>query len=529
MTSNFKGTRIPLSFLLIGIFLWGAGGNPGRAMAAEVDQTLVIAQGGEATIFDIAKISDIPTQFIAKNMLDYLVTTDFDGNFLPQLAKSWKSSEDLKTWTFQLREKVKFHDGTPFNSAAAKFNFERYMNKEISIRSALFSVIAQIETPNEYTIIFKLNKPMVSFIDELINGYTGAIQSPTAMQKLGKDYGLSPVGTGPFKFKQWIRNERIILERNSEYWAGAPKLKQIVYRPIPDPQTAILELETGGVHIATVVPPEEVPRLKRNKDIGMMEDPSHTIRAIGFQTKGTPFADVRVRRAVSYGVNVHHIVTSLAGDSVVKTQGPMPKISWAFDPSTKELDYNPELAKRLLADAGWKTDADGILKKDGVRFEVNLITPVGRYIKDKEICEAIQADLIKLGIRMKIETLEGGTWWTKVRSAKGFDMTFLGIGPRPPEPATSPLSISFTTTGYLNHINYGNPEVDRLMAEAATLLDKEKRKALYFQAQKLVIQDAPALWLYSDKSMVAVRKEVKGYRHSAVRLSWLYNDVMIGK
>jgi len=446
------------------------------------------------------------------------------------LATSWGFSRDLKTWTFHLRKGVKFHDGTPFNSAAVKFNFERYQDKAVCIRSAMFGIINKIDTPDDYKVIFQLKAPKVSFIDEIINEYTGCIQSPAAIKKYGKDYGIkAAVGTGPFKFKEWIPQERLVFERNDEYWGGAPKLKAIIYRPIPDPETALLEVETGGIHIATVIPPEHIPRMKRSKDVLLMAEPNHTIRAIWFQTEDSVFSDIKLRRAVSQGVNIKAIVNSLAGEAVIKTEGPLPIISWAHNPESKELEYNPEQAKKLLNEAGWKLGSDGLLAKDGNKFVVKLLTPVGRYVKDKEICEAVQADMAKLGIKVDIETMEAGAWWAKLFTKKGFDMTWCAIGPRPPEPGASIFPVNLITNAVLNYYHYSNPEVDRLTDEAGKIQDKEQRKKMYFKAQELVIQDAIAMWLYSDKALVAVRKEVKGYRHSAVRMSWLYNNVTIGE
>lgn len=526
--------------LLIGMLLLvgcGGGGNSDSEQAEEpAEQTDVVTEGGTLTIaipvdivgFDSAKLVDVPTLMLLKNICENLVSVDFDGNYLPQLAERWENSEDLMTWTFFLRQGVKFSDGTPFNAEAVKFNYDRYMDKNVAVAWSKFSNIEKVEVVDEYTVRFILSKPMAAFIDTCIAEHAPMMNSPEAVKKYGDKYVENPVGTGPFVLKEFSRSQRVVLEPNPDYWNGSVKLDQLIYRIIPDTETALLELESGGVDIVTTIPPEQFERLKSNPDLNIQSDPNHTIRGIFFNFGSPIVQDVRMRQAIGHGINVDEIVKSLCGDVVIRSAGPTPVVSWAHKKDFKEPAYEPEKAKQLLEEMGWKVGSDGIRVKDGERLSLKLLGSNGRYIKDKEIADAVQNDLKVIGIEVVLDIVEGSQLWTKLETKKGFDIAFAGVGPRPStDPAEQPISVFLLQGASINFFNYANPRLDELMDEANKTADKEQRKEIYYQVQDMLEEEVTGIWMYSDQSLAAVSSKVKGYKHSGSRTAWLYNDVTV--
>lgn len=490
--------------------------------------TLIVAQGADVRGFYSAKVTDIPSLLVLKNIYDYLVIIDRNGEYVPRLATSWEASDDLRIWTFQLREGVKFTDGTDFNADAVVFNYERYMDPKIYAGGPTkYANIESIEALDELAVRFTLKEPMVAFIHALVNEYTPMMASPTAIELHGEDYVFNPVGTGPFMLKEFIRSQRTELVRNPGYWGEPVKLDGIIYRPIPDPETALLELETGGIHIATVVPPENLAMLEAHPDITVQASPNHTMRGLFFNFASPRIQDINVRRAIAHAVNVEEIVTEIAGDSVVPAVGPTPRLSWAHNENLIAPAYDPELALELLAEAGWERGRNGKLTKDGEALTIRILSPTGRFIKDREIISAVAYDMEQVGITVQLELLEGSAWSTRTATGEGFDMGFGGAGPRPAEPDAQPISVMLRTGGSVNHYSYSNTELDTLMVEASKLSDQAERKAIYDQVQELVMDDVAALWLYSDRSIVGVRNEVKGYEHSGVQLDGVYNSVYL--
>lgn len=490
--------------------------------------TLNVAQGADVRGFYSARVTDIPSLLVLKNIYDYLVITGKNGEHIPALAVSWEASDDLTQWTFQLREGVQFTDGTEFNADAVVFNYTRYMDPAIYAGGPTkYANIESVEALDELTVRFNLHQPMVAFIDALVNEYTPMMASPTAIELHGDDYVFNPVGTGPFMLEEFVRGQRTVLVRNPDYWGEPVQLDRIVYRPIPDPETALLELETGGVHIATVVPPESIELLESHPDINVEASPNHTMRGLIFNFASPLVQDIKLRQAIAHAVDVEEIVREVAGDSVVPAVGPTPTISWSHNENLELPEFNPELATELLDEAGWTMGQNGVREKDGQALVIRILGPTGRFIKDREIISAVAYDMESVGIQVELELLEGSAWSTRVATGEGFDMSFGGAGPRPPEPDAQPISVMLRTGGSVNHYGYSNSDVDALMVEASGLSDEDTRQDIYDRVQQIIVDDVAALWLYSDQSIVAVRSEVQGYEHSGVQLDGIYNSVFI--
>lgn len=488
--------------------------------------TLVYAQIGDPNTLDTVRAAGVPALMVSSQIFDHLVHIGADGSHKPALAVSWESTSDLKRYTFKLRKGVTFHDGTPFNAQAVKFNYERFKDRAVSGMTAQYELIERVETPDDHTVMFYLNRPNVAFVEENVSEWRAVISSPTAVKKWGKEYGIHPVGTGPWKFAEWVADDRIIVERNSNYWGGAPLLDKLSIRSIPDDQTRFFELQRGSVHIAHMLPPELLGRLRGNADVEVQLPPSLTIRGFNLNVSAPPFDDRRVRLAVYHAIDADAMVTNILKGTAVRSIGPVYVKSPVIHPTLKEPGYNPTKAKELLAEAGWKPAADGILTKDGKRFEITLTYGIGTIPKAKELCEAAQQYLAQVGIKVSLREMELTAYINSTRQRQ-FDMTIFAIGPRSPDPVLTALDIGFKTKGRLNVTGYSNPELDALLEKGTAVSSMEERKKYYYRAQELVMSDVPAIFTHNDLDVMAIRKHVEGYKHSAIQLNNLFDKVWL--
>lgn len=496
--------------------------------APSVEQTLRVALRADIQDFDPVYLEDAPTSGVAFQIYEHLVARDFDGTLMPSLAERWEASEDALVWTFFLREGVKFHDGSDFNAEVVKFHYERIMDPDTGshARDSFTRNIKSITAVDDYTLEIELNEANAAFIDQVIITNAGYLPSMQAVLELGEDLAHQPVGTGPFKFKEWVPDTRVVLERFDGYWKGAPKLEQVIFRPIPEVGTQMAELRTGGIHIMTTVPPEHLSTLDDDPSVTVLREPDFNIRYLVYNMSVPAFQDVRVRQALNHAIDVESLVREFLGGVADKAVGPFTIESWAHDPNVPVFDYDPAKAEELLNEAGWIRGDDNMFRKDGQTLNFTLTTPVGRYTKDKEVCEAVHYQLREFGIDVELEPLEFATLIDKLRS-RDYDLGYIGFMTRSGEPAAMPDHL-YMSGGWANWGDYSNEEVDELMNQARRIPDMEDRIAIYSEAQRLIALDAPIIPIMNEYYMLAHRAEVKGYRFSASR-TMDYTTIEIGE
>ncbi|MFM1654316.1 ABC transporter substrate-binding protein [Brevibacillus sp. B_LB10_24] len=518
-----KGLTKVLTVLLGVMLVAGCSGQTGGTSAdanaggsKEYKDQLVIQNVSDLTDLDPAYISGVPTSRIANLLFDHLVRYDKDGQVVGQLAEKWETSEDGKTWTFYLHEGVKYHDGSDLTAEDVKFNFDRIKDPQTaSPRASDLEIIDSIEAKDQTTLVFHLKEPFAAFIDKCIIINPTLIASPKALKEYGKDFTSHPVGTGPYKFKEWVTGDKVVLEANPDYYLGAPETKQVVFRVMPDPMTAMIEMENGGLDILQKVLPTEADRIKASDKISLEEAKDYNIRWIFFNENIAPFDDQKVRQALTYAVDRAAIHQSLLAGVADLANGFQPEISWAYEPDTTPYTYDVEKAKSLLKEAGWvDADGDGIVEKDGKKLTVELNVPNGRYLMDKEIMEAVQNQWKQIGVEPKMNIVEWGKYVENVLAKDKYGVYMLGLSQDNPEPVMF-LDMQFHSKGSNNTSNYKNEKVDKLLEEARTVVDLNKRKQLYSEAQKLIADDFPVIPLYSEYNLLAVSKKVEGYQHSA--------------
>ncbi|MBC7223007.1 MAG: hypothetical protein H5T59_01810, partial [Anaerolineae bacterium] len=341
-------------------------------------------------------------------LFDTLVYRDHDNTYKPFLAEEWEFSEDGKEVTFRLREGVRFHDGTPMDAEAVAFTFRRFQEKGAANPLATgVQDIASVEAVDEYTVRFVLKAPSPTFLGTLSLPYAGII-SPAAVETYGEDFGLHPVGTGPFRLKAWEAGTSIVLERNPDYaWGppvvenrGAPYLDEVRFLFIPDAATQLAALEAGEVDILFVNNPAHVEKLRANPDVNLNEVTLNSLIYLGFHCAKPPFDDVRVRQALAHAVDKEEILKVALGGVGQVAFAPLAPTLPGFDPSLKayELGYDPERSKSLLEEAGFVLGDDGVWERDGQALQAVLLTST--RAPNGDIATVLQDQFARVGVQV---------------------------------------------------------------------------------------------------------------------------------
>lgn len=489
-------TRQTLKLGLLGTIV-GLATTMGMSLAAHAQarDTLVVAQPADAYSLDPAKHSAFPTANILFQIYDALVTQDQSGDFKPALALSWSNPDPL-TWRFKLRENVKFHNGEPFNAQAVKFSFDRALDPAFKAPYySRISAIKAVEVVDDYTVDFKTEKPFPTMLFSLYEAsFPSLIVPPAYLKEKGHDaLASAPVGTGPYKFVEWKKDDRVVLQANPDYWGGAPKVEKVVFRPIKETRTRIAELKSGGVDIAADVPPEDMSALQGGST-RIATVASDFLYFYAFDTlKETPLKDKRVRQAINYAVNVEAIQQALLNGMGNRTALTLPTNAFAYDATWKPYPYDPAKAKQLLAEAGYP---------DG--FTIPLMSRQGRFLKDREIMEATIGMLAKVGIKARAQYVEPGVWG-QISEKKGREgITFPGWSGRDPDLVWYPLLYTGQYQSY-----YSNPELDALLDQGRATLNTDERKAIYGKAAAIIKEEAPHLPMLQPPLIYGVNAKLK--------------------
>lgn len=467
------------------------------AMAAA--HGVVVAIGVDASTLDPHRTTDSATESINKNLYNNLVRFDADMQIVPDLATHWTVSEDGRTWTFYLREGVRFHDGTALDAEAAKRSFERLLDPANAFpRASLHADIVAVEVVGPHAVSVTTERPAGALLARMAHP-SAAIVSMAAVERWGDAFGQHPVGSGPFKFDSWTPGEEIVLVRNDDYFRGAPVISHVTYRVVPEESVRTLMLQAGEVDVAVGIPPDQLPLLQRMRNVEIKQTPSTMMMYMAMNGQKKPFDDVRVRQAMNYAVNKEEIVEFLLSDLADVADSPLSPVIWGYA-STGVYEYNPERAKQLLAEAGYPNG-----------FSMSLWTPVGRYLQDLGTAEVVQAQLAEVGIDVRVETWEFGAYIEEIKKAQ-FDMVLLGWSPSTGDAdwGLFPVFHSTQWPPMSNRALYGNPDVDALLIAAQTEPDQHKRRELYRELQQIIFDDAPWIFLWSARQIVAHRSGLEG-------------------
>ncbi len=492
--------------------------------------TFVFGRGGDSVKLDPAVVTDGESFRVTDQIFETLV--QFNGSttdIKPGLAKSWEISPDGLVYTFTLREGVRFHDGTPFDADAVKWNFDRWGNPDNPYRlpadtfeyyedvAGFTDTIAGVEAVDPLTVRITLSAPQAPFLLNLALP-AFAFASPTAMMADLENAYKNPVGTGPFRFVEWVPGDHITLDKNTDYWGEQANLDRVIVRVIPDNTARFLAVRSGSIDMMEGVNPEDLATARRDRTLSVIFRPSLNIGYINMNLQMKPFNDVRVRQAIAAAINRPAIVESLyAGIGTVASQLIPPSLL-GWNPDVKGPQYDPAKAKQLLTDAGY---AGG--------FTTDFwYMPVSRpyFPNPQAIAEAIAADLAKVGIKANLKTEDWATYLTDRNQLK-FPMWMLGwTGDN-----GDPDNFLFTFFGQFKpgiDNSWDNPQVRDLLLQAQRTADSGERDAIYRQVNAIIDQEMPRIPIAHTTPPLIARSYVKGYVANPTATEY-YSSVWLDK
>ncbi|MEW4368511.1 ABC transporter substrate-binding protein [Paenibacillus kandeliae] len=521
-----------LSFVLI-LAGCSGGGNGSSSEPAASDSgtetassggTLIVGRGGDSAALDPAIVTDGESLKIAQQVFDPLLayktgTTEVE----PALAESWEISDDALTYTFKLRQGVKFHDGTDFNAAAVVFNFDRWSDPKSKYKfegdsfdyyDSMFGpedarVIKSVTAKDDYTVEFQLNNPQAPFLQNLAMP-AFSIASPAAVEKEGANFKSNPVGTGPFVFKEWKRSDSITLEKNKEYWQeGLPKMDQLIIRSIPDNTARFNALQNGEIDMMEDLSPDDLATLESNPELQKFNRPPFNVAYLGFNVTKEPFNNPKVRVALNHAVDKKGIIDAFFAGQAEAAVNPIPPTLWGYNSNIKDYDYDLTKAKQLLAEAGYP---------NGIDKELTFYAmPVSRpYMPDgRKVAEVIQASFAQIGVKVSIQSPEWATYLDDLSKGQKDDLFIIGwTGDNgDPDNFFYPL-LDKDSIGGNNYSQYDSEPLHKLLVQAQRETDQDARAKLYEQAQVIVKEDAPWVPLVHSTPLLAANAKLKGYTPS---------------
>ncbi len=458
--------------------------------------TIVVAQSQDIIALDPTQHTTYPTQNVLWHIYEPLVARTEGGKYGPHLATSWKTVNDT-TWQFTLRQGVKFHNGEPFDANAVKFSFDRAMDPATKNRSvANLRAIDRVEVVDPLTVNFITKEPypvLLYYLSE--DGFSSVIVPPKYVQQTGADaLSKTAIGTGPYKFVRWAKDDRVELEVNPEYWGGAPPIKKVVFRAIPETAARIAELKSGGADLIDNVEPEQAEGLKSGST-RVETVPSDFVMFVALNTlEPGPLQDKRVRQALNYAVDVDSIVKNVMGGTAQRIAVSLPKDAFGYPSDLQPYPFDPARAKQLLQEAG-----------QGSGFKVPFISRNGRYLKDKEVVEALAGYLSQVGVQADIQLVTGSVWSQISDKHERKGLSYPGWSGPDAELVWGPILHSGGLQSYVE-----NKQIDQLIEQGRSTLDEKQRRAIYAELAKLLKEEAVHIPLFQSPLIYA----------SAEKLSW---------
>ncbi len=490
-TSERKGFLVFLVFALIFLLC-------GSALA--VKDTLIVADHYDATTMDPIRHNNVPSSRACLSVYDNLVFMADDGSLIPGLAEKWENISDTE-FKFYLRKGVKFHNGETLTAEDVKFTLDRAAS-EIGAPIRTYSQnIKEVEVLDEHTLVVRLKSVDFTFLPSLSHTW-GCIVNKKAVEAAGENYGTvssGPVGTGPLKFVSWEKGTKYTLERFDDFWGEKVKYKTLVMRSVPEPTSRLVGLETGEIDISYPVAVNDIKRIGENKDLSLLRVPQMSVIYMGFNTLKPPFNDVRVRQAIRAAIDTTGMHAAVwRGVGKVPTSLLPHVMNYSIDNDIKPHVQDMELARKLFAEAGI----------DPKTLKFNLWT--SEHKERIDMTQIIQAQLGELGITTNISVLEWGAFLSGLKQ-KQHDVFLLGWAAAIPDPNFM-LSGLVESTSSSNYTFVNDAKLDEYLITGRMLPDGAEREKVYKDAQNLINEICPMVYLQNDESIAGVQKFVKGFK-----------------
>ncbi|MCG9128143.1 ABC transporter substrate-binding protein [Candidatus Poribacteria bacterium] len=483
------------------------------SVESQHQKTLIFGRGGDSVTLDPSRVLDGESAKVCDMIFDTLVqykgeTTDIE----PALATSWENTLDGLTWMFNIRQDVKFHDGSQLNADTVVFSLLR---PNVQTSSFLSDFVDSITTLDEFTVQIQLKSPYAPFLSFLAS-IENSIVSMAAVNRFGNDFAMNPVGTGPYKFDKWHKNGKIELTANSEHWTGKPSIDRFIFRSIPDNSKRLIELQKGNIHVMEFPNPIELIIILEDPNLRLYMKPSLNIGYLAMNLDKPPFDNLKVRLAINHAINKSKIVESLYRGTGIPAKNPIPPSLWGYDNSIIDYPYDPHHAKQLLAEAGFP---------DG--FDTTLwALPIPRpYIPDGfAFAEEIKSDLSKIGIQAKIMSHDWQTYLDKIQNGEHEMAMFGWIASADPDNFFYYLLSQHTAEKpALNISFYRSDEMQELIDQARINISRAERIELYKKAQAIFHRDVPWVPLVHGQRLLVANHNVRNVKLSPSGWKYLRN------
>jgi peptide/nickel transport system substrate-binding protein len=473
---------------------------------------IVVGLGAEPRTMLGVMIVDWTTNNMLEHIYDRLLDRDAKTfKPKPMLAESWRIVNDT-TWEFKLRKGVKFHNGEPFTAQSVKATIDYALDpatKSHFVGAAYWGLVKEVQVVDDFTVRFVTKQPWPNLADSAAS--TNSLIMPAkALKELGpQKLAEKPIGTGPFRFVEWKRDERLVLERNPDYWQGPADISRVTFRFIPEFSARMAALLSGEIDIMKDVPPHAVEAIEKSGRATLRSTVSSRINYLALvNLKPGPMQDLRVRRAMNHAVDVDELIKQVLKGRASRMCGPMAPANVDYAPA-ECYKYDPARAQALFKEAG----------VDPAKLPLTLDTPSGRYPLDKDVSLAIAAQLQRVGLKVNVVVNEWGTHLDKIKNRNTGDMFFLGWGPALYGQGTiQPLFLADQT-----YASYGNNKtIDEKIARAQTLMDPKARAEAYAELQRLIRDEAPWVFLWQQHDLYGVTNQVE-WTPRADEKVWMYD------
>jgi len=468
---------------------------------------------GEASTLIPVLASDSSSHAVAGQIYNGLIKYDKDLRIVGDLAQSFDISPDGLTITFHLRKGVTWHDGAPFTARDVLYTYRVTIDPKTPTAYAEdFKQVKSISAPDDHTVRVTYAKPFAP----ALASWSSALLPAHLLE--GQDITRSPlarkpVGTGPYRFKEWITGQKIVLEYNPDYFEGRPYLDRYIYRIIPDTSTMYMEMKAGAIDLMSLTPVQyarQTTSQQFTSRFNKFRYPSSGYLYMGYNLRHPLFGDKRIRQAITAAIDKEELIHGVLFGMGQKAHGPIVPGRWAYNPDVRDIGYDPKHAADLLAQAGWREkNADGILVKAGKPFQFTILTNQGNQQRLLS-AQIIQQRLKFVGIDVKIRIVEWATFLKEYIDKGKFEVVMLAWNISQDPDMYDVWHSSKTNPGELNFIGFKNAEVDRLLVEGRSTFDIEKRKRAYFRIQEILAEEQPYTFLYVPDALPVVSARIRG-------------------
>ncbi|MDH4134176.1 MAG: ABC transporter substrate-binding protein [Gammaproteobacteria bacterium] len=473
---------------------------------------------GRPTTLDPITNNDMIAMRITELVFNGLVGIDNKQQIAPELAESWDQSSDGLVYTFRLRKDVRWHarpgeEPRPFTADDVVFTYKIMMHpKTITPLKVRYEFIDEVKKLDSHTVRFTLKRPIMNAL-------------PKFTFKIIPEFGLSnsaylarddafvqkPIGTGPYQYKETTANGEIVLEANSHYFKGAPKIARFVAKPFADQNIMNQALMYNNIDMSVLVNPRNVPEIQGDKRLRLQPYNALSYSFFGYNVRNPQLADARVRRAFTLAINRSEMLNAFFNNQGTVISGPFAPGSWAYNLDVKPLPYNPAEAEKLLNQAGFRKGGDGIMAKNGKKLALTLKVPIAQESEaTKRVVLAFKNYLQRVGAQVNVEFLEWQAWKEAVFLTHDFDIMFASWVFDDSADISSLFHSAEIGAWRNNFGGYSSPEVDSLLVESKLTLDHEKRRTIYRKLHEMLAEESPYTYLWTLTNYAAYHKKVRG-------------------